>query len=132
MTDTQWTAEAVVRSLYACVAANDFDGVISLIADDAEFIQADSLPFGGRYVGHDGFKLMAARILAAWPGFAVAPVAFMSDGADQVVVLTELSGQGLQMPMLELWTLSSGRVARCQPFYFDTARASAGAAMPSP
>jgi uncharacterized protein len=118
---------AVVRELYARVARNDFDGVLALLADDAEFIQADSLPVGGRYVGRDGFMQMAQRIVAAWPGFAVAPVSFMSDGAGRVVVLTELSGQGLGMPMMELWTLHGGKVVRCQPFYFDSAAAARGA-----
>lgn len=127
MSDSPKSAEAVVRDLYARVAANDFDGVMSLLADDAEFLQADSLPFGGRYVGRDEFAAMAARILEAWPGFAVKPLAFMSDGADRVVVLTELSGRGLGMPMLELWTVRGGRIKQCQPFYFDSAAAARGA-----
>ena len=117
------TAESTVRDVYAKVAAGDFDGVLGLLAEDAAFIQAEGLPFGGRYVGRDGFLEMAARIVAAWPGFTVRPIAFLSDGAERVVVLTELSGEGLQMPMLELWTVRGGRVAGCQPFYFDTAAA---------
>lgn len=123
------TAEAVVRDLYARVAVKDFDGVMSLFAEDVEFIQADSLPCGGRYVGRDGFAAMAARIFAAWPGFAVKAVAFMSDGAERVVVLTDLSGRGLEMPMLELWTVEGGEIKQCQPFYFDTAAATHGAAV---
>lgn len=126
------TAEAVVRELYAKVAAGDFPGVLSLLADDAEFVQAAGLPFGGRYVGPAGFSDMASKILSAWPGFAVKPEAFLSDGEGRVVVVTELSGQGLCMPMLELWTVQQGLVRKCQPFYFDTAEASRSAVPSGP
>jgi ketosteroid isomerase-like protein len=71
---------------------------------------------------------MAARIVAAWPGFTVKDLAYMSDGAERVVVLTEFSGRGLEMPMLELWTVQGGKIKQCQPFYFDTAAATHGAA----
>jgi uncharacterized protein len=121
------SSERIVRELYACVAANNFAGAAALLADDAEFIQAESLPFGGRYAGQDGFAAMASKIVAAWPGFAVTPVAFMSDGGERVVVQTELAGKGLQMPMLELWTVRNERIVRCQPFYFDTVVAAASA-----
>jgi ketosteroid isomerase-like protein len=132
MPDDLRSAQAVVRDLYAKVAAGDLQGVLGLLADDCEFAQADSLPCGGRYVGRAGFQAMAARIFAAWPGFSVQPLAFLSDGAERVVVQTHLSGRGLDMPMLKLWTVRDGRVQRCQPFYFDTAVAAAQAGPGTP
>ena len=120
-------AISVVRALYAQVAAGDFTAVMALMADDVEFLQADSLPFGGRFSGQAGFADMASRILAAWPGFSVTPLAFLQDGSGSVVVQTRLTGEGLDMPMLELWTVSGGRIVRCQPFYFDTAAAARSA-----
>ena len=131
MTSPRDTAEKGVRALYAKVAAADFEGVLSLLADDAEFVQATGLPFGGRFVGRAGFSEMAGRIVAAWPGFAVKAEAFLSDGEDRVVVVTERSGQGLHMPMLELWTVRDGLISRCQPFYFDTASAMRTAVPPA-
>lgn len=130
MTSSENQAETVVRTIYAKVAAADFEGVLSLLADDAKFVQAEGLPFGGRFVGHAGFSEMAGRIVAAWPGFAVKAEAFLSDGEDRVVVVTQLSGQGLHMPMLELWTVRDGLVTQCQPFYFDTAAAARTARPP--
>ncbi len=79
MNDSPRTAEVVVHDRDARVAVKDFDGVMSLLAEDVEFIQANSLPRGRRYAGRDGFAAMAARILAAGPGFALKAVAFMSD-----------------------------------------------------
>ena len=120
-------AEKIVRQIYGYVASGEFDAVLALLARDAHFEQAASLPFGGRYVGREGFTNMASRIVAAWPGFAVEPEAFMSNGAELVVVKTRLQGRGLDMPMLELWTVRDDVVAACQPFYFDTAVAAATA-----
>lgn len=127
MTSENVSAESIVRELYVRIAAGDFTGAHALFADDVLFVQADSLPFGGQYEGRDGFATMAERIFASWPGFAVRPVAFFTDGADQVVVRTDLKGQGLDMPMLELWQVANGRITRCKPFYFDTAMATSQA-----
>ncbi len=127
MPDENISAENIVRELYARISAGDFTGAQALFADDVIFVQAASLPFGGQYKGRDGFASMAERIVASWPGFAVQPVAFFTDDADQVVVRTDLKGQGLDMPMLELWQVENGRITRCQPFYFDTAIATSRA-----
>jgi uncharacterized protein len=121
------SAETVVRDLYAKVAASDFKGLISLLADDCEFVQADSLPFGGTYRGHAGFLKMADQIGIAWPNFGVQPIAFLGDGADQVVVRAALTGKGFRMDMLELWLVQDSKIIRCQPFYFDTTAAALSA-----
>jgi uncharacterized protein len=117
------SAEAVVRTLYTKVGEGNFEGVLSLLADDAVFVQATSLPFGGEWRGKTGFTEMARRIVSAWPGFAATPRAFFANGQDQVAVLASLNGEALDMDMIELWTVVGDRIARCQPFYFDAAAA---------
>jgi uncharacterized protein len=121
------TAEAVVRQIYAHVAEADFAAATALMADDVTVTQAEALPFGGRWRGKQAFAEMAERIVAAWPGFTVRPVAFLADGGERVAVLAQLRGDGLAMDMLELWTVREGRVVACQPFYFDTAAAASAA-----
>jgi hypothetical protein len=37
----------------------------------------------------------------------------------QVIVHTRITGEGLDMDMLELWTLRADFIVACQPFYFD-------------
>jgi uncharacterized protein len=119
---------AVMRTVYERVAAGNIPGVLALMADDVVVTQAASLPFGGTWRGRQGFIDMATRIVGAWPGFAVEPLAFLSDGRERVVVWARLKGQGLDMEMMEMWVVRSGLVTACQPFYFDTAAASAGLA----
>lgn len=116
-------AELVVRALYDQVAVGDIESVVELLDDNAIFVQAGSLPFGGEWRGATGFRDMAKRISAAWPGFAATPQDFFSNGDSKVAVLTSLTGNGLNMNMMELWTVFSNRITRCQPFYFDTAAA---------
>jgi len=117
------SAESVVRDLYARIAVGDFPGVVELLSEDVVFVQAASLPFGGEWRGHDGFVRMAERITAAWPGFQAAPRVFLESGSGEVAVVVQLTGDGLDMPMIELWTVSGDRITRCQPFYFDTGAA---------
>jgi uncharacterized protein len=116
----------IIRNVYDRVAAGDFPGLLDLMADDLVVTQAASLPFGGTWRGKQGFTDMAERILGTWPGFAVEPMAFLSDGHERVVVWARLSGQGLAMQMMEMWVVRDSLVRACQPFYFDTAATWAG------
>jgi uncharacterized protein len=120
-------AEATVRALYDRIGRGDIAAALTLIAADAEFVQAGSLPFGGTWTGRDGFQRMAAGIFAAWPEFTAAPRTYLTGGAEHVAVLARLTAKGLDMDMLELWQVREGQIVRCQPFYFDTAAAVAKA-----
>jgi len=121
------SAAQIVRTLYDRVALGEINSAVELLDDNVVFFQAASLPFGGEWQGAAGFAEMAARINAAWPGFAATPRAYFSNGDTQVAVLTSLTGDGLDMDMMELWTVAADRITRCQPLYFDTAAAAPSA-----
>lgn len=120
---------AVIRAIYDRVAEG---GDVSAYLDDAiVVVQAQSLPFGGIWQGHDGFAQMARRIYQAWPDFQVEPLAFYADG-DVVLVETVVRGNTasrspLNQPMIERWRVVAGRAVECQPFYFDAAAAASSA-----
>jgi uncharacterized protein len=118
----------VIRSVYALVARGDLSGVLALMAVDVVVTQAATLPFGGTWRGKPAFMDMAGQIVGAWPGFAVEPLAFLSDGQERVGVWARLKGEGLDMEMMEMWVVRGGLIRACQPFYFDTAIAAASVA----
>ncbi|QJR37501.1 nuclear transport factor 2 family protein [Gemmatimonas groenlandica] len=55
------SAVAIVREIYAAVAAGDFEAVLTRLHDDVPVHVAASLPFGGTWRGKAGFQDMAAR-----------------------------------------------------------------------
>ncbi|QEE43476.1 nuclear transport factor 2 family protein (plasmid) [Rhizobium sp. WL3] len=114
---------SVVRGIYAAIAVGDIEAAAQAMAPDICFTQSMALPFGGAWIGHDGFRRMGAAIYAAWPDFAVTTLAFLSDG-ETVLVLTHLHGAlssatPLDQPMIERWRVVGGQAVECQPFYFD-------------
>ena len=90
MTATQSPVD-LVKAIYAAVGAGDLDAVLAMLQSEFELEQSSALPFAGVWRGADGFKAAGAAISAAWPDFAVRPLAFapIDDG---VLVVTHLSG----------------------------------------
>jgi uncharacterized protein len=115
------SAHTVVRQLYEYVASGNIPAVIGMLDEDAVFVQAPSLPFGGEWHGPEGFLQMAEKIGASWPGFQAIPRSFFPNESGEVAVHVSLTGQGLAMDMMELWTVRDDKIVRCQPFYFDAA-----------
>lgn len=120
------TAAKVVQLFYERLAQSDMAGALALLTDDAELIQADSLPYGGRYIGHTGIRDFFSRFFTCWQQFRSEEVTYFS-AENQVVVTSVAYGltsqsQPVSMPMVQVYTLSNDKICHVRPFYFDTAR----------
>ncbi|WP_225728140.1 MULTISPECIES: nuclear transport factor 2 family protein [unclassified Nocardia] len=88
--------------------------------------QADSLPYGGAWRGHEGMERFFLAMSATWDRFELREQAFLSE-ADPLVVLTHVharsraSGRELNFPILQTITVADGRITEIRPFYWDTA-----------
>ncbi len=88
--------------------------------------QADSLPYGGIWHGHDGLERFFLAMSATWDRFELAEQTFLSD-SNPLVVLTHVharsraSGRELNFPILQTITVTGGRITEIRPFYWDTA-----------
>jgi uncharacterized protein len=56
----------VVRRLFGAVERRDRDELLACYAEDVEITEAQVLPYGGTYRGHDGALAHALGLLAAW------------------------------------------------------------------
>ncbi|WP_052732654.1 nuclear transport factor 2 family protein [Hymenobacter terrenus] len=117
--------EEIVQAIYAAVAANDLERVLAFLAPEVVAYQADSLSYGGRYDGHEGFRRMGAAIFNTWQDFKSVPSDFVAAGVYVVVFATmtatsRTTGQPWQMPLAECWQLRDGLVTEIRPFYWDT------------
>lgn len=116
----------VVQSAYDRLACGDVPGILALLDPQVEVTEAESLPYGGIYHGHTGVQELLGKMFAAWEVFQAHPVRLVADG-DEVIAFLQISGklrgsgQPIDMPALEVFTLHHQKIVAIQPYYWDTA-----------
>ena len=115
---------AVVRAIYDAFAAGDVPKVVSLMAPDMEWNEAENFPYadGNPYRGPDAILAgIFARLGSEWDGFAAVPDEYL-DAGDSVVVLGryrgtyKATGRAIDAQMAHLWRVRGGRAAAFQQF----------------
>ena len=130
---------SVLRGMYAAedeyLAAGgpgtaSFDTLAPFFAPDVVLHQAESLPYGGIWRGHDGMERFFAAMSQAWEEFEMVEQEFLSTSGT-AVVLTQVhararaTGRELDFPILQTIRVVDGRIAEVRPFYWDTAEIAA-------
>ena len=135
MTTTSGTdAMAVLEGMYAAEArylaaggpgVATFEPLAQFFAADVVLHQAESLPYGGVWRGHEEMERFFVTMSRAWESFEMADQRFLATEGT-VVVLTQVhararaTGQELDFPMLQTITVVDGRITEVHPFYWDT------------
>ncbi|MFG2723402.1 nuclear transport factor 2 family protein [Streptomyces sp. NPDC048416] len=111
-----------------------FDLLARFFAPDVELHQADALPYGGTWRGHDGMAEFFLAMAQVWESFDMVDQEFLATG-ETAVVLTQIrararaTGRELNFPILQTIQIKDGRITEVRPFYWDT-RAIADACTP--
>ncbi|WP_216853174.1 nuclear transport factor 2 family protein [Phytoactinopolyspora halotolerans] len=128
-------AMSVLKGMYAAEAeylaaggpgSASFALLVPYFAPDVVLHQADSLPYGGIWRGHEGLKQFFLAMSQAWDAFEMVDQEFLSD-TSPLVVLTRVrararaTGRELRFPILQTITVEDGRITEVHPFYWDTA-----------
>ncbi|MDT5322977.1 MAG: uncharacterized protein QOF25_129 [Mycobacterium sp.] len=126
---------SVLRAMYAAeddyLAAGgpgtaNFDTLAPFFAPDVVLHQADALPYGGVWRGHDGMEQFFLTMSQTWVAFEMVEQEFLST-SETAVVLTRVhararsTGQELDFPILQTVRVVNGQIAEVRPFYWDTA-----------
>ena len=121
---------SVLEGMYAAeaeyFATGDFEPLRPYFAADFVLHQAEGLPFGGVWRGHDGLRRFFAEMSRTWAVFELGEQAFLST-TSPLVVLTNVrararaTGRELAFPILQTITVADGRITEVRPFYWDTA-----------
>ena len=122
----------VVRRLFAAVEDRDLNRVLSCYSADVEIVEADVLPYGGVWRGHDGATAHAMGFLRVWgalqgPEQARLDAQFCGDGAGTVCAVFRhrardpVSNARFDAPEVGVYRIRDGRVARSQMFHADSA-----------
>jgi ketosteroid isomerase-like protein len=114
----------VMLEIFGAIERRDAQRVFELCQPDVEFLWPPSLPYGGASPGSswmqtwlplqptEAARRMDPRVVAA--------------GTEEVVVLWQQravspAGDGLETPVLGIYQMRKGKLARAQMFHFDTA-----------
>jgi ketosteroid isomerase-like protein len=124
-------AAEVVLAAFQAVEARDHEALVALYHPEVEFHEAPSLPYGGTSVGKAevvadlGWLETWGPVQPTEAERQLDPRVIADDGREVVVIYTQraLDGAGnrFSSPVLGLYQVRDGRLARAQMFHFDTA-----------
>ena len=103
-----------------------FDLLAPFFAPDVVMRQAENLPYGGVWRGHDGMARFLVAMSEAWESFEIGEQEFLAMGETAVVhsqvrARARATGRELAFPVLQTIAVRDGRIAEVRPFYWDTA-----------
>ncbi|WP_218025142.1 nuclear transport factor 2 family protein [Nocardia jejuensis] len=127
-------AMRTLRAFYAAEAAyltegGEFEAMAAYLAPDVVMYQAPSLPYGGEWVGHEGFRRFVAVMGENWDGLWFDEQQFVVDG-ERVVVFSRgrlrarQSGRTLKTSLLQWISFRDGLITEFRPYYLDTSAVS--------
>lgn len=115
MTDADDPVQIVMRG-FAAWAAGDMDGAMALVAEDAEWNHAESLPYGGTYHGVREIREAIPRWMLAFSAVRFEPEEVHVTGDTAWVIgtmeATPRDGAPLRTWFVHAYTVREGRMAR--------------------
>lgn len=115
----------IVQAIFAAAAAEDWDTIKSLVHDDIQVFEADSLPYAGVFRGPEEFIALIQQVAHTWDDTHHEIHHVVASG-DHVINLATMAGRAkttgrtFSVPMAEVWRFRDGKVSEVHPFYFDT------------
>ena len=113
----------VVEAVYASMAAGDVARLFELVDEACVITQDARLPWGGRYVGHDGLATFGLRLREAIQSRVTTTAVFEADGdviqVGRTAGTTVATGNPFDVAEVHRWTVRDGRVVAAH-FSIDT------------
>ncbi len=116
-----------VKSIYGAFARGDVPAVLGAFADDIEWSEAEGMPYGGTYIGGDAVaQNVFGPISEDVEGFAITPEELIASGTSVAAVVRytgtgKASGKALDVPVVHVWEIRDGKLARFRQF-IDTVK----------
>jgi uncharacterized protein len=114
-----------------------FDLLAPFFSRDVVLHQAEALPYGGTWRGHEGMARFFLAMSEVWESFNMVEQEFLATGATAVVltqvhVRARATGRELAFPILQTVTVKDGQIIEIRPFYWDTAAIANACSEPTP
>jgi ketosteroid isomerase-like protein len=115
----------VIEGAWAAWGKGNIEAATSIVAPEGEIHAPDTLPWGGTYIGPEGFQAMLASLVSNFSQFKATPVKVLGADDDHVVVLAETrgrtkSGNPVEVNVVWVYRLRDGQVESAEA-YTDTA-----------
>lgn len=135
----------VLKGMYAAEAeylaaggpgTASFEPLAPFFASDVALHQAEALPYGGTWRGHEGMERFFLAMSQAWESFDMVDQEFLAT-VGTAVVLTHIhacaraTGRELRFPIQQTIRVTDGRIAEVHPFYWDTAAIASACTRPT-
>lgn len=106
----------VVQHAWEAFGRGDIDAVLDAFAPNAETRLPESLPWGGTYLGPDGFRDFLTRLGEAFEQFKATPEKVLGADDNHVIVVAKTKGKARGGGVLEgntvwLYQLRDGKIA---------------------
>jgi ketosteroid isomerase-like protein len=112
-----------VRAIYAAMGAGDITRLFECIAPDCVIVQDERLPWGGRFVGHEGFATFGLRLRENIASTVTTTAMFSADGdviqVGRTAGSTIGSGTPFDVDEVHRWTIRDGSAVAAH-FSIDT------------
>ena len=117
---------AILEQFLKLGRSRDLAALKAMVTKDLRIKQADSLPFGGVYIGWSGYldvteklfgkmRKVHLELIDTWQANQCSLVAhFMLEA------ISKRTEEKISMPLLEIWEFEGDRVSAITPFYHDT------------
>ena len=119
-----YEAEASYMKAYEENGAASFDEMRETMALDVVLHQSPDLPFGGEYVGHEGYERWAVAMVSIFDKLEVKEREFFESDEKVVVVCrfltrSRINGSVQDFPMTQVVTVREGKIVEFRPFYWN-------------
>ena len=115
----------VVRGFYETLLRGKVEAILDLLDPDVEWRAPASLPWGGDFHGHEGFREFFRKLFGQ-PVDSRREVREYLSAGDRVVVRLRLFGRRkgreteIEVPEVHIWTVRNGKILGLEA-HFDTA-----------
>lgn len=120
------TAKQIVEDAYsALLDHHDIEGFLTDFDENSVLIEAESLPYGGRYDGKAAIRGLVQKLFTYWKDVSLDVERTVYDD-EYVVVYGRLSWTSIKnekhvtVGLAEVWRVVNGRVTLLHPVYGDT------------
>jgi uncharacterized protein len=116
----------VVQGAWDAFSRGDMDAVLDVFAPSAQVRVPETLPWGGTYMGPEGFEDFVARLDQNFDQFTATPDKVLGADDNHVIVVAKIKGRtkaGTAIENRAVWVyqLRDGRIADAETFG-DTAQ----------
>lgn len=115
----------LVKKFYEHLGSGNRQAAYSLLAEDFVLKQADSLPYGGAYIGEKGLDEFFKKFFGFWKEFKTLQTAYYSSDRTVFAVstvrgVTMHQETIIETEMVQVYVVENQQLISAQPFYFDT------------